>query len=172
MTLVRSLVHLHGGEVQARSDGPGRGSEFTVRLPVRERPVNPQARQARITSSSPPRRILVVEDNCDSAESLGRWLRQAGHEVKVAPDGPSALEAAISFRPQVAVVDLGLPGMDGYQVARRLGECDDLSGVVLIALTGYGQEEDRRRSREAGFRHHLVKPADPATLLQLVEAMR
>jgi two-component system CheB/CheR fusion protein len=172
LTLVRSLVHLHGGEVQARSDGPGRGSEFTVRLPVKERPASPEARQARITTSSPPRRILVVEDNCDSAESLGRWLRQAGHEVKVSPDGPSALKAAISFRPQVAVVDLGLPGMDGYQVARRLGECDGLSGVVLIALTGYGQEEDRRRSREAGFRHHLVKPADPATLLQLVEAMR
>lgn len=169
LTLVRSLVEMHGGTVEARSDGPGRGSEMVVRLPVlvperaESRPPSP-----RLSSPSGARRILVVDDNQDSAESLAFLLELQGHEVRAAFDGPQALDLARSFEPHLVVLDIGLPRMDGYEVALRLREERGKDGLVLIALTGYGQEEDLRRSREAGFDHHLVKPADLEKLQELL----
>ncbi len=179
LTLVRNLVELHGGTVEARSDGPGLGSEFTVRLPVE--PVDraglaglaaPRAgRPRRQGSPRAGRRILVVDDNRDAAESLALWLRMQGHEVEVAHDGPSALEAAASFRPRLVLLDLGMPGMDGYEVARRLRGQPGADGVRLAALTGWGGHEYRRRTLEAGFDHHLVKPVEPRKLEELLESL-
>jgi CheY-like chemotaxis protein len=120
------------------------------------------------TTNSPAHRVLVVDDNHDSADSLGLLLRMTGHDVRTAYDGPTALEAARSYRPGVAVVDLGLPRMDGCEVARRLREQPGWDAVLFIALTGYGREEDRRRTREAGFDHHLVKPVEFAALQRLL----
>ncbi|MHC5539611.1 response regulator, partial [Singulisphaera rosea] len=115
---------------------------------------------------------LVVDDNRDSAETLARLQRLRGHQVKVAHDGPEALRLLANFRPQLILLDLGLPGMSGYEVARRIRESTELRGVTLVALTGWGQEEDRRRTREAGFDHHLVKPADPDELERIVGSIR
>ena len=177
LALVRSLVDLHGGTVEAFSEGPGKGSEFVVRLPLLKQVGRQQTEQGRASSHDssgdhPPssfskRRVLVVDDNVDSAESLALLLRASGHQVCTAHDGPAALEVARLHRPEVVVLDLGLPRMDGYEVALRL-RAEHPREVVLIALTGYGQEEDRRRTREAGFDHHLVKPADPALLRGLL----
>jgi PAS domain S-box-containing protein len=164
LTLVRSLVHLHGGAVQAFSDGPGKGSEFVVRLPAlgQTRPAGriPEERNG----PWPSRRILVVDDNEDAAESLAQFLRMKGQEVRTAYRGPAALEAAGAFLPEVVLLDIGMPGMDGYEVARRLRRESGLEKILLVALTGYGREEDRRRSREAAIDHHLVKPVDPEAL--------
>jgi two-component system CheB/CheR fusion protein len=169
LTLVRRLVELHGGRVTAHSQGPGRGSEFVVRLPLpAEAPRAGAGRAARGPVKAPGRRVLVVEDNPDAAESLALLLRAAGHEVRVAADGPAALEAAAAFRPQVVLLDIGLPKMDGYEVARRLRRGAGRDGLLLVALSGYGQEEDRRRSRAAGFDAHLVKPADLDALQELL----
>ncbi len=167
LTLVRSLVEMHGGTVEAHSDGPGTGSEFVVRLPLAECGV-PSADSA----DNPPSairhpqsmRVLVVDDSRDAAESLALLLRAAGHEVSTAYAGPAALEAARAFRPEAVLLDIGLPGMDGYEVARRLRRESGLDRALLVAVTGYGQDEDRRRAHEAGFDHHLVKPADLETL--------
>src|SRR5207249_1563474 len=120
---------------------------------------------------SPPRRILVVDDTVDAAESLAKLLELTGHDVRTARDGPAALEAARIYRPEVVLLDIGLPGMDGYEVARRLRKQPATEHVRLVALTGYGQAEDRRRSREAGFDHHLVKPVDPAALEGLLTSL-
>jgi signal transduction histidine kinase/CheY-like chemotaxis protein len=161
LTLVKRLVELHGGTVAAHSDGPGRGSEFVVRLPVLRgaRPAPPPAAGA-AAGPPPRRRVLVVDDNADAGAGLALLLRMRGHEVATAADGPAALEAVRSFRPDVVLLDLGLPGMDGYAVAERLRAETGPADLRLIALTGYGQEEDRGRTREAGFAEHLVKPAD------------
>ena len=118
-----------------------------------------------------PSRVLVVDDNRDSADSLALLLRLAGHEVRTAYDGPGALEGARSYRPRVAFIDIGLPRMDGCELARRLRELPGWGGAVLVALTGHGREEDRRRTREAGFDHHLLKPADPEELRRLLLAV-
>jgi signal transduction histidine kinase/integral membrane sensor domain MASE1/CheY-like chemotaxis protein len=172
LTLVRRLVELHGGMVSARSEGAGRGSEFVVRLPAPAPgpaavvPAGDGAAAAAIRPSG--RRILVVEDNADVAETLALLLREWGHQTLVAHDGHAALEAADRHRPDVVLLDIGLPGMDGYEVARRLRQEYGLSSALLIAVTGYGQEEDRRRSREASIDHHLVKPVDPALLARLL----
>ncbi len=170
LTLVRSLVGLHGGRVEAHSDGPNRGSEFVIRLPAL-----PQAGQSRAAEPAAPpdaaparRRVLVVDDNADAADSLALVLRLEGQEVCVAHDGTKALELAAAFRPEVVFLDLGMPGMDGYEVARRLRGQPGLEQVVLVALTGWGQDEDRRRTREARFDHHLTKPADPEALRRLL----
>jgi two-component system CheB/CheR fusion protein len=170
LTLVRRLVELHGGTIHVASPGPGRGSEFSVRLPVVERP-----EEAAAPASPPPatagraKRVVVVDDNKDGAESLAMLLRFWGHDTVVAHDGRAALAMVAAEAPDVVLLDIGLPGMDGYQVARALRERLD-SRPVLVALTGYGQDEDRRRSREAGFDHHLTKPVDPEALKGLLAA--
>ncbi len=171
LTLARSLVQMHGGTIHADSDGPGQGSELVVRLPLAPevRPSSEEGRREdRLHTAAPAaRRILIVDDNRDAAESLGTLLEIRGNEVQVAGDGPSALAAIGAWHPAVVLLDIGLPGMDGYEVARRVRAQPGLEDTVLIALTGWGQEDDRRRSREAGFDHHLVKPVD----FQVLEAL-
>jgi PAS domain S-box-containing protein len=171
LTLVRRLVELHGGTVEASSAGLGQGSEFVVALPALARgpstaPTAPPDEDAPMTTKH--RRILVVDDNVDSAESLGMLLRLAGQEVQVAYNGQSALALAGTFRPHVVLMDIGMPGMDGYETARRLRQQPGLEKTMLVALTGWGQEEDRRRSLEAGFDRHLVKPIEPEQLTELL----
>jgi len=159
LTLVRRLVELHGGSVQATSDGAGMGSTFTVRLPAMLAPnANAGEQIPAIAAPSKPRRVLVVEDNDDAREMLSILLAQDGHEVHVAHDGPSGLRAALSFRPDVGLLDVGLPGFDGYALARSIRAHDEGKEIYLVALTGYGQSEDRLRSAEAGFDDHVVKP--------------
>jgi two-component system CheB/CheR fusion protein len=170
LTLVRGLVEMHGGVVEAFSEGMGRGSEFVVRLPLFCAPDPPAGLRAHGGDAGrlAPSRILVVDDNRDSADSVRALLELAGHEVRTAYDGPAALVMAGEFRPEVVFLDIGLPRMDGYEVARRLRMDPRLDHVTLIAMTGYGQEEDRRQSREAGFDHHFVKPMDPGVLGSLL----
>jgi signal transduction histidine kinase/CheY-like chemotaxis protein len=172
LTLVRTLVELHGGAIEVRSEGTGRGSEFIVRLPIAQREATPApvAANPRVTEV-PARRILVVDDNVDAAASLGMLLEVLGAEVRTEHDGPAALATIDSYRPDVVLLDIGMPGMDGFQVAERIRSQPDSKHVLLIALTGWGQEEDRRRTREAGFDHHLVKPADVKTLRNLLTQM-
>ena len=168
LTLVRKLAELHGGAVEAHSEGPGKGSEFVVRLPATVTTRRPAAAAAR----GPPRarRILLVEDNYDSAELLSEFLASLGYDVAVAHDGPEALDVAVRVQPEIVLLDIGLPGMDGYEVGRRLRTAKP-DVPILVALTGYGQEEDRGRSRDAGFAHHLTKPFDPATLERLLAGL-
>ncbi|MBP3954475.1 response regulator [Gemmata sp. G18] len=170
LTLVKRLVEMHGGSVRAESPGPGRGSTFTVRLPLAPAPAPaPAVAQAAGTGAAGrPLGILVVDDNRDAADSMAMLLEMRGHQVRTAHDGPDALKVLATFRPQLILLDLGLPGMSGYEVARRIRESAELQGVTLAALTGWGQEEDRRRTREAGFDHHLTKPADPGELDRIV----
>lgn len=167
LTLVKSLVGMHGGRVEARSDGPGLGSEFVVRLPMIRTAANAQAVTGRVLSL-PPRRILIVDDSRDGGESLSMLLRVLGADVSLVHSGRAALQAVESFRPDVVLLDIGMPGMDGYEVARRIRANGANRGIMLIALTGWGQEEDRQRSAAAGFNHHLVKPADIDQLRQLL----
>jgi two-component system CheB/CheR fusion protein len=166
LTLVKRLVELHGGRVEAHSAGTGRGSEFVVRLPLPVQAANAPPASAVVNGAraAPRRRVLVVDDNRDAAESLAALLRIQGHDVRVAGDGPKALASAEEDPPEVVFLDLGMPGMDGYEVARRMREGPTLRQAILVALTGWGQDEDRRRTRAAGFDHHLVKPADPEAL--------
>jgi PAS domain S-box-containing protein len=168
LTLVKSLVEMHGGSVEAHSDGPGKGSELVVRLPTLGREPAPVAEGGEGGPPSPSRRVLVVDDNGDAAESLAMLLRAWGHEVRTTHDGLAALNAAEQVRPEVILLDIGLPRMDGYEVARRLRQRADMRDVLLVALTGYGQEEDRRRAKEAGFDAHLTKPANPTALQRLL----
>jgi two-component system CheB/CheR fusion protein len=172
LTLVRRLVELHGGRVEAASAGPGRGSEFAIRIPAGAPAAASRTDENLQRDELHPaagRRILVVDDNFDSAESLAMVLTIYGHETAMAHDGASALELAASFKPHVVVLDIGLPDLDGYHVARRLRERPETRTSKLVALTGYGQDEDRQRAAEAGFDHHLVKPVDPDRLRQLLE---
>jgi CheY-like chemotaxis protein len=177
LTLVKSLVEMHHGTVEVRSPGLGRGSEFLVRLPLlahgHEALKGPEAASEPVQAvSSSGRRLLVVDDNQDAANSLTTLLRLQGHKVRVAHDGPAALETARDFRPEKVFLDLGMPGMDGYQVARRLRQQSGLENVRLAALTGWGQKEDRRRTAEAGFDLHLVKPIEPKVLEELVSGLK
>ncbi len=172
LTLVKRLVEMHGGTVTAQSEGPGRGSAFTLHLPlvdVEKRRAQDDARQA---PQGPACRILVVDDNVDAAESLSMMLRLSGHEVRAAHGGPSAIDQAATFRPDAVLLDIGMPGMNGYETGRRLRELPGLDKAVLIALTGWGQEEDRQRSKEAGFHAHLVKPVDPGALEGLLASLQ
>ena len=172
LTLVRSLVEMHGGVVEAASPGLGQGSEFVVRLPA-ELPAGmlaPEAAPATL-SAARPLRVLVVEDNVDAAESLATLLRLWHHDVKVAHDGRAALQEARTQQPEVVLLDIGLPELDGYQVARRLRDEVGLDHTLLVAMTGYGQPEDRRRSHEAGIHHHFVKPVEPIVLRNLLAGL-
>ncbi len=174
--LVKSLVALHGGSIEAHSEGLGLGSEFVVTLPVEEEsplplPVSEEPPKSS-SGPSPKRRILVVDDNVDAAMSLSRLLaRLHRQEVQVAHDGPSALAQVETFHPEVILLDIGMPGMNGYEVARRLREQPSGSDLLLVALTGWGQHTDRLRSQEAGFDHHLVKPVDPDELISLIDSL-
>jgi PAS domain S-box-containing protein len=171
LTLVRRLVELHGGRVRAHSAGPGQGSEFVVRLPaLPAAAAAPAADGPAPAGALPRRRVLVVDDNADAAESLAILLRLQGQDVRVAHDGPSGLTAAAAERPDVVFLDIGMPGMDGYEVCRRLRQQPGLNGMVVVALTGWGQEEDRRRSQEAGFDRHLVKPVGIEALREVLAA--
>ncbi|MBC7893932.1 MAG: response regulator, partial [Cytophagaceae bacterium] len=162
LTLVKSLVGMHGGRVAARSDGTGCGSEFEVRVPLAMARVDagPSADRAQTPGTLQQRRVLVVDDNQDAAESLGALLSLLGAETRIAFNGPEALEALPEFRPEVVLLDIGMPGMDGHEVARRIHQHPGFADLPLVALTGWGQQQDREKSHGAGFNHHLVKPAD------------
>jgi len=171
LALVRSLVQLHGGSVTAASAGVARGSEFVMRLPALEggRATVRAADGASTPRTVTPRRVLVVDDNEDAAEMLAEMLRAEGHVTRVAYDGPTALQlVADGFRPELAILDIGLPVMDGYELAAKLQESLADAAPKMIALTGYGQEHDRARSARAGFALHLVKPVTPERLLAFV----
>jgi PAS domain S-box-containing protein len=174
LTLVQSLVEMHGGTVTAHSDGLGKGSEFVVHLPALSNEQQTAGKKAAGRRSKPAgatlqRRILVVDDNVDAAESLAMLLLLEGHDVRVAHDGSAALAAVDADVPDIVFLDIGMPVMNGYEVAQQLRQRPGLERLLLVAMTGWGQEEDRRRSLEAGFNHHLVKPADPEALQKLLD---
>ncbi|HVR71656.1 MAG TPA: ATP-binding protein, partial [Vicinamibacteria bacterium] len=167
LTLVKRLAELHGGSVSVTSAGPGLGSEFTVRLPAVEAvPHDGLAPPAAASGSG--RRVLIVEDNADARESLCLFLQLVGHEVATAEDGPRGLDTLQTFQPDVAVIDVGLPGMDGYALAHAIRQRPGGQRMCLIALTGYGQAEDQRRALDAGFDIHLTKPIDPEKIQHLL----
>ncbi len=164
LSLARSIAELHGGVLTAHSEGPGKGSEFMLRLPAAAAP-DSQATVAQPTSAPGFRqRILVVDDNVDAAESLGTMLAYSGHDVRVAHGGMEALSAAREFSPNVMILDLGMPEMDGYAVARAVRSDPSIASTRLIALSGYGQPDDRRRTADVGFDEHLVKPVEQGVL--------
>jgi CheY-like chemotaxis protein len=167
LALVKGLVELHGGSVEARSDGLNHGTEFRVRLPRTTAPVA-RAVDPSHRASTESRRVLIVDDNTDAADRLADLLRDSGHEVEVCYDAEGALRCAASFRPDVGLFDVGLPGMNGYQLAERVRQGQDGSPMLLVAITGWGQDEDRRAALAAGFDAHLTKPADPEAILALI----
>lgn len=172
LTVVQRLVEMHRGRIKAYS-ALGQGSEFAVRLPVLELPKHPSQPTPTKTTKQPAHslRVLVVDDNVDQADSAAMLLRLSGHEIRVDYSGPAALAAAVEYQPDVVLLDIGLPGMDGYEIAQRLRQEPSLKNVVLVGMTGYGQESDRQRSQEAGFDHHLVKPVDPQKLQGILETL-
>jgi CheY-like chemotaxis protein len=166
---------MHGGQVQVKSDGLNQGSEFIVRIPehakgqsLESSNINPAER----IRNGQSLRILIVDDNKDSADSLQMLLTLGGHEVRVCHEGREALKLTETFHPKIVLLDIGLPSMNGYEVARRLRALPDQTKTLLVALTGYGQEEDRRLAREAGFNHHLVKPVDFAALKSIFSSLK
>jgi len=171
LSLVRRLVELHDGRIEVHSDGPGTGSEFIVWLPRLEEDRNdvalekPERQTVNVLAS---RRVMIVDDNVDAAESLAILLRLEGHDVEVAEDGPTALSMAEGRPPAIALLDLGMPNMDGYELARAFLTHPDLKHIILVALTGWGQPEDRQRTKEAGFSYHLVKPVDMDALKRIL----
>jgi CheY-like chemotaxis protein len=177
LAIVRRLVEMHGGTAEARSGGPGQGSSFLVRLPIAPAEAPPEASACSPAEPATPRgaahrlRVLVVDDNGDAASALGEVVQAVNseHEVRVAGDGPSALEVAAELHPDLVFLDIGLPGMDGYEVAQRLRAVHPRA--TLVAVTGYGREADVRRSAEVGFARHLIKPLQPGTVLEVLDAV-
>jgi CheY-like chemotaxis protein/anti-sigma regulatory factor (Ser/Thr protein kinase) len=169
LTLVKTLVELHGGTVEAHSEGEGKGSSFVVRLPVSDRPTiaDPEARP----TPTRARNIVLVEDHDDSRELLKALLETKGYSVSEAADGHAALEAIRTSTPDVALVDIGLPGMDGYELARIIRQDPAFKDLVLVALTGYGRDADVKRAKETGFNHHLTKPVGPDVLEGLLSTL-
>jgi CheY-like chemotaxis protein/two-component sensor histidine kinase len=177
LTLVKNLVEMHNGTVEAKSEGLGKGSEFIVRLPISARGLDQDhggeaGRRAQESPSPSGYRLLVVNDNQDAADSLAMLLRLQGHEVRVSYSGMAALEMTKTYTPDVVFMDIGMPGMDGYEAARRMREQPGLGTIVMAALTGWGQQEDRRRTAEAGFNHHLVKPPEPDALEEVLADLK
>jgi PAS domain S-box-containing protein len=172
LTLVRRLVELHGGSIVARSEGAGHGSEFEIVLPFEAARVIPPPAEESGEVAGVARRVLVTDDNEDAAESLARMLRMMGHEVRIASDGEHCIAACEEFRPDVVLLDIGMPKMNGYDAARIIRSRPWGTDVLIVALTGWGQEEDRRRAREAGIDHHLVKPAEFTRLARILHAGR
>jgi signal transduction histidine kinase len=177
LALAKRLAEMHGGDVQAASDGPGKGSEFIVRLPRKKNDGataaahTPEVPPSEPTMSTAARRILLADDNRDALETLARLLQLGGHEIYKAMDGVQALEAATRVRPDLVLLDIGMPGMDGYEVARRIRSQPWGRSATLVALTGWGQESDRKRSRDAGFDTHCIKPLDPQRLSMLLASL-
>jgi CheY-like chemotaxis protein len=171
LALAQGLIELHGGTIEASSAGLGCGSEFTVRLPRRNAIERPQsiANTAAATRANVRRRILIADDNRDSAETLAALLRMEGHEVKAVHDGPVALSAFGELKPDVALLDIGMPGLTGYEVARKMRQSSGGAALTLIAITGWGQDVDKERAHAAGFDHHLTKPVDPQRLVDLLK---
>jgi PAS domain S-box-containing protein len=168
LTIVHRLVKLHGGSIEAHSDGPGQGSEFIVRLPIMNEAPATVGHASVLPTPGQPVKLLIVDDNRDGAESMAMLQELIGHQTRLAHTGPDAIEIAREFLPDVILLDIGLPGMDGYEVAKALRDMPALAHSLLIALTGYGSEEDRQRSRDAGFAAHLAKPADQERLQRLI----
>ena len=171
LALVRRLAEMHGGNVTAQSDGPGQGTEFVIRLPIAAKPamrVETQSTDAPAMPTVAPRRILVADDNRDAAESLGLQLQLAGHEVRTAQDGAEALKVGNAFKPEIVLLDLGMPKMDGYETARQMRRRSWGKRAAIVALTGWGQQQDRERTTAAGFDAHLVKPVRDFDLFQAI----
>ncbi len=168
LAMVKGLAELHGGSVEASSEGTGRGAEFSVRLPLAEEPPALTEAPTVLQPAGKPLRVLVIEDNRDAADSLHLLLNLLGHEARVAYSGPEGVAAAKEWRPNVVLCDIGLPGMDGYEAARQLRQLPGMAQTVLAAITGYGQDSDVQRSKEAGIDYHFLKPIDPAKLNQLL----
>jgi len=172
LNLVARLLQMHGGSVEAMSGGRDRGSEFVVRLPLSEKPARESAAEPGKAIPPPPGiRVLVVDDNHDAAEVLALLLESMGLNAKTVNSGPAALAAIPDYRPNALLMDIGMPGMSGYDVARRIREQPEFNGIKLVALTGWGQEEDRRLSRDAGFDYHLTKPVDSRILKDLISSL-
>jgi two-component system CheB/CheR fusion protein len=171
LTLVRRLVELHEGTVEAFSEGPNRGSEFVVRLPACTDAVETQTKPpGGVTQKAAPLRVVVVDDNEDGADSLANLLELLGHQVRVAYDGPTGITTVRGFSPHLVLLDIGLPGLDGYEVARRLRR-DPGTHPVLVAVSGYGRDEDRQLAQAAGFQHHFVKPIEFETIQTLLASI-
>jgi CheY-like chemotaxis protein len=172
LTLVRYLVEMHGGSVEARSEGAGRGSEFTVRIPAIAHAI-PDAPTDNSSDgeSDAARRILIVDDNIDAADSLAILLRFRGNHVELAYDGHSAIDSAKRVRPDIVLLDIGLPGMDGYEVVRLLRSDRDFASTLIVAVTGYGQDEDRQLALAAGFNCHLTKPVNIIELNRMLQSL-
>jgi CheY-like chemotaxis protein len=170
LTLTKRLVELHGGTIRAASEGADRGSEFTVSLPISKHAAPARHEHVGPEAARTKRRVLVVDDNVDAAITVASLLKAWGHDVHIVYNGPAAIDAARTYRPEIVLLDIGLPGMSGYEVARTLRSDPMHQGVLITALTGYGQAEDRARSHAAGFDYHLTKPPDMNMLEKLVKS--